>query len=100
MKLRFAILAVAGACTALTAQPTCAQKLYKHVDEKGVVTYTDLPDKPKDKPMTVDNTKPNGDRTEKQNDSELRFRQKMQGRGTQTVRETPPASTVRDSSKQ
>lgn len=96
MKLRFAILAVAGACTALTAQPTCAQKLYKHVNEKGVVTYTDLPDKPKDKPMTVDNTKPNGDRTEKQNDnlttisndSELRFRQKMQGRGTQTVRDS------------
>jgi hypothetical protein len=107
--IRFAILAFAGACTALAAQSACAQKLYKHVDEKGVVTYTDIPDKPKDKPMSVDNTKRNGDHTDKQNanlsnisnQSDWRFRQKMQQSGnTQTARETPPASSSRDSSRQ
>jgi hypothetical protein len=49
------------------ALPAQAQKLYKHVDANGVVTYTDVPDKVDDKSVHLKNTKRNGDRTEEAN---------------------------------
>jgi hypothetical protein len=46
-----------------------AQKLYKHVDEKGVVTYSDRPDTVNDKKLTVSNTARVGDRTDAINEN-------------------------------
>jgi hypothetical protein len=60
------IAALAGSVL-LVFNTALAQKLYKHVDANGVVTYTDIPDKPKDQPMSVGNTRRNGDNTERQN---------------------------------
>jgi hypothetical protein len=57
---RITLLAIAGCTLATTAS---AQKLYKHVDEKGVVTYSDRPDTVGEKKIAVDNTKRNGDRS-------------------------------------
>jgi len=71
---RFACLVI---LCALAVNSAHAQKLYKHVDEKGVVTYTDRPEEAKQKPMTVGNTTRNGDRTEKANSNIER----TQGRG-------------------
>jgi hypothetical protein len=69
---RFTVFA-AGIGMALILNTALAQKLYKHVDANGVVTYTDLPDKPKDTPMAVGNTKRNGDHTERQNSNLTRL---------------------------
>jgi hypothetical protein len=46
-----------------------AQKLYKHVDANGVVTYSDRPDTVGEKKITVSNTARVGDRTDAINEN-------------------------------
>jgi Domain of unknown function (DUF4124) len=53
-------LAVAGFCLAFMCNAQAQGKLYKHVDANGLVTYTDQPGKPEEKPMDIANTARNG----------------------------------------
>jgi hypothetical protein len=64
----FRITLLGIACCALTCSAS-AQKLYKHVDEKGVVTYSDRPATVGENKIAVDNTVPNGDRSESINNN-------------------------------
>jgi uncharacterized protein DUF4124 len=65
---RLRVICCAGvAALILSAPGAYAQKLYKHVDEKGVVTYTDRPDEAGQKSIKVDNLKRNGDKDSQMN---------------------------------
>jgi hypothetical protein len=59
-----AAASLALALLILSAPDAFAQKLYKHVDENGVVTYTDRPEEATQKRMKVDNVQRNGDRND------------------------------------
>ena len=62
---RLGVVAGVGLSLLILSAPSAfAQKLYKHVDEKGVVTYTDRPEEPAQKRMKVANVERNGDRND------------------------------------
>jgi hypothetical protein len=57
------LLGVAAAICCMSPTFADQPKLYKHVDEKGVVTYTDRPQTAEEKRIGVANTAKTGDRT-------------------------------------
>jgi len=69
--VRASILVIHGIFAVLCILPATAsaQKLYKHVDANGVVTYSDRPDTVGEKKITVSNTARVGDRTQDINEN-------------------------------
>jgi hypothetical protein len=95
------ICCVGVAAVILSAPGAFAQKLYKHVDEKGVVTYTDRPEEAAQKPIKIDNLKRNGDKDSQMNRnlqnqkqrSDANWQAEQQGAQYQKERQESTSST-------
>jgi hypothetical protein len=88
-------IAIYGICAAICSTspvPARAQNLYQHVDEKGAVTYTDVPLNPEEKRLAISNTTRNGDggggRTKaNKNKTAQEEKQQPNGKGEKRVRQ-------------
>jgi len=80
---------------ALVASPVAAQ-MYKHVDEKGKITYSDRPQAAKQETIKVDNTKRTGDRSSAINANTARDMAEREERWNRDLKRKQDAKAAHD----